>query len=72
LGNFDLGIYLMENGLDPIDKTTNGGALWVIGGRELRSIMEELKQRGVIFTFKRGGGQATNHQDGWWYKPPQR
>lgn len=51
-----------------VDKRANGGALWVVGNRSLRPIMQAFKALGVHFTFKAGGGKATNGRDGWWAK----
>lgn len=51
-----------------VDKRENGGALWVIGGEDLKPIMQAFKDAGVHFSFKAGGGKATRGQDGWWAK----
>lgn len=49
-----------------VDKRDNGGALWIIGGKELNPIIREFKKLGVHFIFKAGGGKATAGRDGWW------
>ncbi|MBR0130646.1 MAG: hypothetical protein IJM08_05040, partial [Firmicutes bacterium] len=49
-----------------IDKRENGGALWIIGGKDLNPIIREFKKLGVHFIFKAGGGKATGGRDGWW------
>ncbi len=51
-----------------IDKRNNGGALWIIGGKDLNPIISEFKKLGVHFVFKKGGGKATGGRDGWWAK----
>jgi serine/threonine protein kinase len=52
--------------LTTIDNRQLGGALWVVGGRELKPIMDTLRGLGVRFHFKSGGGRATRHKDSWW------
>lgn len=59
---------LSTNGAEVVDKRQNGGALWVIGGKELSQIMQDFKERGIHFAFKSGGGKATGGRDGWWAK----
>ena len=59
---------LKKSGVKYIDKRDNGGALWIIGGHELDSQIREYKNKGIIFTFKPGGGKATGHKDAWWTK----
>lgn len=59
---------LTEAGGKIVDKRENGGALWVIGGKNLSPIMKELKAAGISFIFKAGGGKATGGKDGWWAK----
>lgn len=51
-----------------IDKRANGGALWVVGGKDLAPIMKKFKAHGIYFIFKTGGGKATGGKDGWWAK----
>ncbi len=51
-----------------IDKRQNGGALWIVGGKNLSPIMKEFNELGVRFIFKAGGGKATGGKDGWWAK----
>ena len=54
--------------LEYVDKRDSGGALWVIGGRELLPIMLKLRDAGFPFTFKAGGGRSSDYRDAWWYK----
>ena len=53
-------------GVKYVDKRPNNGALWIIGGKELVSLVNECKKLGVKFRFKEGGGHATNNKDAWW------
>lgn len=55
-------------GLDYVDKRDAGGALWVIGGRELVGIMGDLQKRGAHFECREGDGKATKEKDAWWVK----
>jgi very-short-patch-repair endonuclease len=66
---FDLRAFLKDRRLKVIDKTVSGGALWVIGGSELKPTLDELKKHGARFNFKSGGGRVTHHRDAWWYQP---
>ena len=59
---------LKEANAKIVDKRQNGGALWIIGGKELQPIMNEFKMQGIVFAFKVGGGKATGGKDGWWAK----
>lgn len=58
---------LMEQLVIPfVDKRDEGGALWVIGGHELDSLMEDCKRYGYPFSFKPEGGKATQHKPAWY------
>jgi len=62
-------VQLIErHNLEHVDKRDSGGALWVIGGRELSPTMLKLRDSGFPFTFKVGGGRSSDHRDAWWYK----
>ncbi|NLC26583.1 MAG: hypothetical protein GX777_08195 [Fastidiosipila sp.] len=62
-------VQLIENyGLEYKDKRDSGGAIWVIGGRELNNIMINLSNLGFHFKYKRGGGRSSNYRDAWWSK----
>ena len=61
--------YLMENGLEVIDKRKNGGALWVIGDKSIDPILKgSRKEFGALWTFSTNGGYATKHRSGWFTK----
>ena len=70
--SIDDGVWLIPAieavGLDYVDKRDMGGALWVIGGRELVGIMGDLQKRGAHFKYREGGGKATKGKDAWWVK----
>jgi len=62
-------VQLIErHNLEHVDKRDSGGALWVIGGRELLPTMLRLRDSGFLFTFKAGGGRSSDYRDAWWYK----
>ena len=62
-------VHLIErHNLEYVDKRDLGGALWVIGGREISPTMLELRDSGFPFTFKVGGGRSSDYRDAWWYK----
>jgi hypothetical protein len=51
-----------------VDKRDSGGALWIVGGRELSPTVSEFRNAGFPFTFKVGGGRSSDYRDAWWYK----
>ena len=59
---------LKEAQAEVVDKRKNGGALWIVGGKDLKNVMQSFKEMGVHFAFKAGGGKATKGKDGWWAK----
>jgi hypothetical protein len=65
---FDLSGYLQEKQLEIIDKRASGGALWVVGGTELATVMDELKAKGIAFSFAPQGGRASRHRPAWFTK----
>jgi hypothetical protein len=71
--DFDLVGFLKEKGLEVVDKREAGGALWVVGGQELAAMMEDLKAKGISFTFSQNGGRASKHRPAWFskWKGPQ-
>lgn len=64
----DILTFLQQQNIRYIDKRQQGGALWIVGGHELDAMMDEVKDMGFFFHFKRGGGNLTKGKDGWWYK----
>lgn len=57
-----------RHNLQHVDKRDSGGALWVIGGRELSPTMLKFRDSGFPFTFRVGGGRSSDYRDAWWYK----
>lgn len=61
----DVSDVLKEKGIAFIDKRQFGGALWVVGGRELEDLMQELKTQGYRFYFSQKGGKVSKNQPAW-------
>ncbi len=64
----ELLMYIKESGLAYYDKRANKGALWVVGGMEIREFIMECNKRGASFKYKAGGGNQTKGKDAWWTK----
>lgn len=65
----DLVPFLKSKGLETVDKRPQGGALWVVGGREeLASLMAELAKKGHRFVFTANGGRASKHRPSWYMR----
>ena len=60
--------FLKQNNVAYIDKRSNSGALWIIGGKELSDVAKQCHKFGIRFTFKADGGRATKGKPGWWAK----
>lgn len=61
----EIGNYLASRGLSTIDKRPNNGALWVIGGWEIKDELFPLKDQGLYFKFARNGSRSTKRQPAW-------
>ena len=59
---------LKESSVTYIDKRQENGNLWIIGGQELKDIVEVAKKIGVYFQFKPEGGRVSKHKPAWWAK----
>ncbi|MFD0960583.1 sigma factor-like helix-turn-helix DNA-binding protein [Paenibacillus chungangensis] len=57
--------YLKDRSLDIVDKRGNGGALWIIGGWELKDQLFALKPSGFYFRYARNGSQSTKRKPAW-------
>ena len=57
---------LQDLGLEVIDKRSNGGAVWVVGGTELKDTLEKFAESGVRFKFAPRGSQSTGRRPAWW------
>lgn len=65
----NLTAFLKSKGLEVIDKRSKGGALWVVGGKELDPILKETRKLfGALWTFSQNGGGATGHRTSWFTK----
>lgn len=65
----DLVGFLKGKGLEIIDKRERGGALWVVGGKELDAILKETRKLyGALWTFSQNGGKATGNRTSWFTK----
>lgn len=62
---FDLVSFLKSKGLEIIDLRSQGGSLWVIGGKELLPIMAKLIDRGITCRHAVSGGRVTRHREAW-------
>lgn len=61
--------FLEAKGLEVFDKREKGGALWVVGGKEIDPIIKETrKQFGALWTFSQNGGRATENRTSWFTK----
>ncbi len=61
--------FLNTKGISYIDKRSKGGALWIVGGHELDSIMIECTNMGFKFYFTEKGGKITKGKPGWYLMP---
>ena len=61
--------FLQKKGLRLIDMRSRRGALWLIGGDELRPIiLETEKLYGAKWVLRKGGGGSTGYVAGWYTK----
>lgn len=58
--------FLEGKGLEVFDKREKGGVLWVVGGKELDSIIKETRKLyGALWTFGQKGGRTTGGRTSW-------
>jgi uncharacterized protein YheU (UPF0270 family) len=57
--------YLRQQGMNVIDKRPVGGALWVVGGWELKDTLAPLRKYHCYFRFARNGSQSTKRKPAW-------
>lgn len=48
-----------------IDKRSNGGALWIVGGWELKEALFSLKPQRIFFKYAKNGSQSTKRMPAW-------
>lgn len=51
-----------------VDQRRKGGCLWIIGGHELDSIVDQCHRLGIHFKYKAEGSRSTGGQQAWWSK----
>lgn len=61
----EVGDYLSNQGLTVVDKRPNGGALWIVGGWELKEVLFSLKPQGIFFKYAKNGSQSTKRKSAW-------
>lgn len=57
---------LTSNNISLIDKTHNGGCLWVVSSPESDAVVEILRKKNVGFKFAPKGGKATKNKPAWY------
>ena len=55
-----------QTGIPYIDNRSRNGALWIIGGKELRPFVDACAEEGVYFRYKSEGACATKGAAAWW------
>lgn len=63
--DFDLMSYLQSHDIEVIDKRSAGGSLWLIGGWELKEVLDPLKPRKIYFRYTAKGGRVTKRKPAW-------
>jgi hypothetical protein len=65
--SFNLADFLTEHRLKFKDMRSKGGALWLIGGKELTPVVVELrKKKGISFTYTANGGRVSGYRPAWY------
>lgn len=64
----DVADSLRQRGLTPVDLRKNNGCLWIQGGPELASLLEELQPDNAQFVYTLRGGKATSFEPGWYLR----
>jgi len=64
----DLLLFLEKERLEFVDKRSNNGALWIVGGREIGPILEPFEEQGYKFCFSEKGGRASKNRSAWFTK----
>lgn len=63
--DMEIGEYLSSKGHNILDKRASGGALWIVGGWELKEELFGLKVLGAFFKFAKNGSQSTKRSPAW-------
>ncbi|MDG4657713.1 AAA domain-containing protein [Ectobacillus antri] len=59
--------YLQQEGVKIVDHREKGGALWVVGGKQLATILAPLEQRRISFRYMPSGAKATSNLPAWFW-----
>lgn len=65
LGLTEIAVELTRRNLSVIDKRPFGGALWVVGGWELKETLGTWNDQGIYFRFAKNGSQSTKRKPAW-------
>lgn len=63
--DFNLMGYLQSHDIEVIDKRSSGGSLWLIGGWELKEVVDPLKPHKIYFRYTAKGGRVTKRKPAW-------
>lgn len=61
---------LREAGVSFFDCRAKGDALWLVGGDELKPLVQACRRLGVYFHFRPEGSRATRRRPAWWTEWP--
>lgn len=61
-----LHLLLQNAGLEFIDNRQSGGNLWIVGGYELKPVIDQLRKMTLYFRFREEGGRRTGGRPAWW------
>lgn len=53
-------------GIEFVDNRHTGGNLWIIGGYELKPVVDQLQKMSLHFRFRAEGGRRTGGRPAWW------
>lgn len=59
---------LFKHKIKCIDNRSKKGALWIIGGLEIKNIVQTFSKYGIDFIYKKDGGKATNKVPSWYLR----
>ena len=66
--HIDLEKFFRKANLEVHDKRNRGGCFWIVGGTELRPLMDTLNEHGIRFSFTPNGSKATGRRAAWYLK----
>ncbi|MDO7907579.1 sigma factor-like helix-turn-helix DNA-binding protein [Paenibacillus sp. JX-17] len=64
-GLIEIAVELNRRNLKVIDKRPLNGALWVVGGWELKEVLSTWNDQGIYFRFAKNGSQSTKRKPAW-------